>query len=56
MNDYIGKTGIEYVLEDYLKGEDGIKQTDMSIDGLLTGDYITEEASRRIRCCAYFRC
>lgn len=44
LNDYIGKSGIEFVLEKYLKGEDGIKQTDMSIDGTTTGEYITKEA------------
>lgn len=43
LNDYIGKTGIEFVLEKYLKGSDGIKQTDMSIDGTTTGEYITKE-------------
>lgn len=44
LDDYIGKTGIEYVCETYLKGSDGIKQTDMSVDGTTTGEYITEEA------------
>lgn len=44
MNDYIGKSGIEYVFEPYLKGQNGKKQTDMSIDGTTTGEYITEEA------------
>lgn len=44
MNDYIGKTGIEYVFEPYLRGKNGKKQTDMSIDGKTTGEYITEEA------------
>lgn len=44
LDDYIGKTGIEYVCEKYLKGIDGIKQTDMSIDGTTTGEYITKEA------------
>lgn len=44
ISDYIGKTGIEYSFEKYLKGQDGIKQTDMSIDGTITGEYITEEA------------
>lgn len=44
MNDYIGKTGIEYVFEPYLRGKNGKKQTDMSIDGTTTGEYITEEA------------
>lgn len=44
MNDYIGKTGLEYVLEEYLRGKDGIKQTDMSIEGTTTAEYITKEA------------
>ncbi len=44
LDDYIGKTGIELVCEKYLKGVDGIKQTDMSIDGTTTGEYITKEA------------
>ena len=44
MNDYIGKTGVEYIFEKYLKGEDGIKQTDMSINGTTTAEYITKEA------------
>lgn len=44
LDDYIGKTGIEYVCKKFLKGKDGLKQTDMSIDGTTTGEYITEEA------------
>ena len=44
MNDYIGKTGVEYAFEDYLKGNNGTKQTDMSVDGSITGEYITKEA------------
>lgn len=44
ISDYIGKTGIEYSFENYLKGEDGIKQTDMSINGTITGEYVTKEA------------
>ena len=44
ISDYIGKTGIEYSFEKYLKGKDGIKQTDMSIEGTITGEYVTEEA------------
>lgn len=44
LDDYIGKTGIEYVCEKYLKGTDGIKQTDMSIEGTTTGEYITSQA------------
>lgn len=44
INDIIGKTGIEYTLEDYLKGEDGTKQVEMSVDGTITGEYTTKEA------------
>ena len=44
INDYIGKTGIEYSLEKYLKGEDGTKQIDMSVDGTTTAEYVTKEA------------
>lgn len=43
-SDYIGKTGIEYVFEDYLKGKDGEKQIDMAVDGTVTEEYITKEA------------
>jgi penicillin-binding protein 2 len=43
-NDLIGKTGIEYIFEPYLKGTDGTKQIDMAVDGTITGEYITEEA------------
>ena len=43
-NDIIGKTGIEYAFEEYLKGKDGIKQIDMAVDGSITGEYISEEA------------
>ena len=31
-NDIIGKTGIEYVFEEYLKGKNGTKQIDMDVD------------------------
>lgn len=44
MNDMIGKTGIEYTLEEYLKGEDGVKQIDMAVDGTITAEYISQEA------------
>ena len=44
LNDYIGKTGVESIFEQYLKGKDGLKQTDMAIDGTITGEYITKEA------------
>lgn len=44
MNDLIGKTGIQYTLEEYLKGQDGIRQLEMTVDGSITGEYITKEA------------
>lgn len=44
ISDYIGKTGIEAVFEQYLKGQDGQKQKDMSIEGAITGEYVTKEA------------
>lgn len=43
-NDMIGKTGIEYVFEEYLKGKKGVKQIDMAVDGTITGEYTSEEA------------
>lgn len=43
-NDIIGRAGIEYVFEDYLKGENGIKQIDMAVDGTVTAEYVSEEA------------
>lgn len=43
-NDIIGKTGIEYAFEEYLKGKNGIKQIDMSVDGTATAEYISQEA------------
>jgi len=42
--DKIGKTGIEKVFEEYLRGEDGEKQIDMSVDGTITGEYTAKEA------------
>lgn len=44
INDYIGKMGIEYVLEKYLRGEKGTKQIDMSVDGTVEGEYVEKEA------------
>lgn len=43
-DDYIGKTGIEKLFEEYLRGKDGTKQIDMTVDGTTTGEYITQEA------------
>ena len=43
-NDIIGKNGIEKVFEEYLKGENGIKQIDMAVDGTITAEYTSKEA------------
>ena len=43
-NDIIGRTGIEYVFERYLKGQDGIKQIDMAVDGTITDESVAKEA------------
>ncbi len=44
-DDLIGKTGIERVFEEYLKGKDGTKQIDMAVDGTATAEYVTQEAT-----------
>lgn len=43
-DDVIGKTGIQSIFEEYLKGKDGIRQIDMTVDGTITSEYIAEEA------------
>lgn len=43
-SDYIGRTGIEYTLEKYLRGKNGTKQIDMSVDGTIEDEYIQDEA------------
>ena len=43
-NDIIGKTGVESVFEEYLKGKNGTKQIDMSVDGTITAEYTAKEA------------
>lgn len=44
VDDKVGQTGIEKTFEEYLRGEDGIKQIDMSVDGTVTGEYTAKEA------------
>lgn len=41
---YVGVSGIESVFEEYLRGVDGKKQIDMSVDGEITGEYTVQEA------------
>ena len=43
-NDIIGKMGIEYVFEKYLKGQNGIQQIDMDVNGSVTDETIAKEA------------
>ena len=43
-NDIIGKSGIEYVFEEFLKGKNGVKQIDMDVEGTITNEYIAKEA------------
>ena len=43
-DDIIGKTGIESAFEEYLKGEDGVKQIDMTVEGTVQEEYVTKEA------------
>lgn len=43
-DDVIGKSGIQSILEGYLKGQDGVKQIDMTVDGTITSEYVSEEA------------
>lgn len=43
-NDIIGKTGLEALFEEYLRGKKGIKQIDMAVDGTITAENIAEEA------------
>lgn len=44
INDIIGRTGIEYAFEGYLKGINGVKQIDMGVDGTASGEYVTKDA------------
>lgn len=43
-NDMVGKSGIEYIFEKYLKGTNGVKQIDMDVNGTTTDEYISKEA------------
>ena len=43
-DDYVGKTGIEALFEKYLRGQDGVEEIEMSVDGTVTGSTVTENA------------
>lgn len=44
IDDIVGKTGIESLFEEQLRGKDGEKQVEMSVDGTITGEQVTENA------------
>ena len=44
MNDEYGRTAIESLFEKYLKGKNGTRQIDMSVDGTVVDEYIIKEA------------
>ena len=44
IDDIVGKTGIEYLFEEQLRGQDGEKQVEMSVDGTITGEYVSQNA------------
>ena len=43
-DDYVGRTGIESMFEDYLRGKDGKEEIEMSVDGAVTGSTVTKDA------------
>ena len=45
-NDYVGRTGIEALFEDYLRGEKGTEEIEMSVDGTVTGETVTNDAKQ----------
>lgn len=44
MDDIVGKTGVESLFEEQLRGKDGEKQVEMSVDGTITGEYVSKNA------------
>ena len=45
-DDYVGRTGIESLFEDYLRGEKGKQEIEMSVDGTITGETTTKESAQ----------
>lgn len=43
-DDITGKTGIESIFENYLRGKDGVKQIDMSVDGTVAAEFVSMDA------------
>lgn len=42
-DDYVGRTGIEAMFEEYLRGKKGAQEIEMSVDGTITGETTTAE-------------
>jgi penicillin-binding protein 2 len=42
-SDYVGRTGIESLFEDYLRGKKGKEEIEMTVDGTVTGETVTKE-------------
>ena len=43
-DDYVGRTGVESSFEKYLRGIDGKQEIEMSVDGTVTGETVTQDA------------
>ena len=42
-DDYVGRTGIESLFENYLRGTKGKEEIEMTVDGTVTGETVTKE-------------
>lgn len=42
-DDYVGRTGIESLFEEYLRGKKGKEEIEMTVDGTVTGETVTKE-------------
>lgn len=45
-DDYVGKTGIESLFEEYLRGKKGEQEIEMSVDGTVMGETVTKNAEQ----------
>ena len=55
-DDYIGKSGLEYVLEEYLRGQNGTKQIDMDVKRNNNRRIYNRRNNSRSRCSINNRC
>ena len=42
-DDYVGRTGIESLFEEYLRGKKGKEEIEMTVDGTVTGETVTKD-------------